>query len=257
MEAQPLTFALIDESSGYEATPDRVRLTALADFTADVSTLLRGGNRELDPGALDVAVKSGSLAIQTAAIPAAPTLFRDLRSLLASELLDTLDLKRREVVERWQKAARQTRGIAYRISAPFLDRPLVIDAATDFRADDADQWVTVERYVRGEIQNLGGATRPNAHVRLPDGKSLTVSTDRKVLRDDSQNRLYKQAMLRIRAKYNVLTRELKDAELIEFVEYAPRFDEEDMARLTRRGAQAWKDVDDATAWVDDLRGGNA
>ena len=186
---------------------------------------------------------------------AAPTLFRDLRSLLASELLDALDLKRREVIERWQKAARQTQGLAYRISALFLERSLVIDANTDFRADDADQWVMVERYVRGEIQNLGGAIRPNAHVRLPDGKSLTVSTERKVLHDDTQNRLYKQVMLRIRAKYNVLTRELKDAELIEFVEYAPRFDAEDMTRLTRRGEQAWKDVDDATAWVDELRGG--
>jgi hypothetical protein len=43
--------------------------------------------------------------------------------------------------------------------------------------------------------------------------------------------------------------------LIEFVEYAPRFDEAEMERLARRGAQAWKDVEDATAWVDELRGG--
>lgn len=256
MDAQSLTFSLIDETSGYEASPERVHLAALAEFTADVSTLLRGSNREVDTGTLDVAVRSGSLAIQTAHIAAAPTLFRDLRALLLSELLDALDARRREIVERWQKAARQTRGIAYRISAPFLERPLVIDASTDFRADDADQWVMVERYVRGEIEDLGGSTRANAHVRLPNKTLLKVSTERRVLHDDTQNRLYKQAMLRIRAKYNVLTRELKDAELIEFVEYAPQFDEADMARLTRRGAQAWKDVADATAWVDDLRGGS-
>jgi hypothetical protein len=42
---------------------------------------------------------------------------------------------------------------------------------------------------------------------------------------------------------------------VEFVEYAPRVDEAELARLTRRGAQAWKDVPDATAWVDELRGG--
>jgi hypothetical protein len=92
-------------------------------------------------------------------------------------------------------------------------------------------------------------------VRLPDGTLLSVGTERKVLRDDTQNRLYKPAMLRIRARYNVLTRELKDAQLIEFVEYAPRFDEAEMERLTRRGAQAWKDVEDATTWVDEMRGG--
>lgn len=254
MDAQSLTFSLIDTTSGYEASPERVHLAALAEFTADVSALLRGSNREVDTGTLDVAVRSGSLAIQTAQIAAAPTLFRDLRALLASELLDALDVKRREVVERWQKAARQASGIAYRVSAPFLDRPLVIDSNTDFRADDADQWVMVERYVRGEIEGLGGAQRPNGHVRLPDGTRLTVSTERKLLREDTHNRLYKPAMLRVRAKYNVLTRELKDAELIEFVEYAPQFDQADMARLTRRGALAWRDVADATAWVDELRG---
>lgn len=255
MEAQSLTFSLIDQSAGYEATPERVRLATLADFTTDVSALIRGSGREVDTALLEVKVRSGSVAIETAPIVAAPTLFRDLRAMLTSEMLDALDAKRREVFERWQKAARQTRGIAYRVSAAFLARPVVIDGNSDFRADDADQWVAVERYVRGEVEGLGGAQRPNGHVRLPDGTRLTVSTERKVLRDDTQNRLYKPAMLRIRAKYNVLTRELKDAELIEFVEYAPQFDEAEMARLTRRGAQAWKDVSDATAWVDELRGG--
>jgi hypothetical protein len=92
-------------------------------------------------------------------------------------------------------------------------------------------------------------------VRLPDGTSLTVSTDREVLRTDTVNRLYKPAMLRVQALYNVLTRELKDARLLEFVQYEPRFDEGELERLNRRGAQAWKDVGDAAAWVDELRGG--
>ena len=254
MQAQSLTFSLIDLSSGYESSPERVRLQALTEFTADVSALLRGSQREVDPGELDVSVRSGSLAIATAPIASAPTLFRDLRSLLVSELLDPIDVKRREVIDRWQKTARLTSGVSFQISAPFLARPLVVDAMTDFHGDDADQWVMVERYVSGEIQDLGGAKKSNAHVRLQDGKLLSVTTERKVLRDDSQNRLYKQAMLRIRARYNVLTRELKDAELIEFVEYSPRFDEVEMERLTRRGAHAWKDIEDASTWVDELRG---
>ncbi len=255
MDAQSLSFTLVDSSAGYEATPERVRLDALAAFASDVSALLRGANREVDPAEIDVSVRAGSFVIVTAPIAAAPTLFRDLRSLLDSELLDTLDARRREVIERWQKLARQARGVAYRISAPFLARPLLVDERTDFRADDADQWVMVERYLRGEIQDLGGAKRANAHVRLPDGSLLSVAAERKVLKEDTRNRLYKPAMLRIRARYNVLTRELRDAQLIEFVEYAPRFDEAEMERLTRRGAQAWRDVEDAAAWVDELRGG--
>jgi len=113
----------------------------------------------------------------------------------------------------------------------------------------------VERYIRGEIQDLVGATKANAHVKLPDGRTLKVTTERSVLKDDTVNLLYKAAMLRIKADYNVVTLDLRNARLVEFVEYAPRVDEDELARLIRRGATAWKDVLDATAWVDESRGG--
>ncbi|MBS0371816.1 MAG: hypothetical protein JSS57_21755 [Proteobacteria bacterium] len=255
MEAQRITLALDDQSGGFETTPDRVRLADLARFTDDVQSFLRGETKEVDTQNLEVAVRKGSLAIETAPIPVAPRLFADLQAMLNGDLLDRLDTKRKEVVERWQKTARQTPGLAYRISAPFLSRPVVVNADSDYRGNDADQWVQVERYIRGEIQDLGGITKANAHVRLPDGSTLRVTTDKSLLREDKVNRLYKTAMLRIKAEYNVLTRELRNARLVEFVEYVNQVDEADLERLTRRGASAWKDVSDATAWVDELRGG--
>lgn len=255
MEAQRITLALSDTSGGFETSPERVRLADLARFADDVQVFLRGETKEVDTQSLEVSVQTGSLAIQTAPLMAAPRLFSDLRVLLAGEFLAGIDAKRQKVIERWQKLARQSSGLAYKISAPFLERPVVVNADTDYRADDADQWVQVERYIRGEIQDLGGATNANAHVRLPDGTSLTVSTEKDLLRDDKENRLYKTAMLRIRAEYNVLSRALRNARLIEFVEHTAKVDEDELARLTRRGASAWKDVSDPTAWVDELRGG--
>jgi hypothetical protein len=254
MKAQRITIALIDHSAGFEATPERVRLGDLAEFSSDVATFLRGLDKEVDTNLLEVAVRKSSLAIETAPLLSAPNLFRDLRTLLGGELLDSLDVKRREVMEKWQKTSRQSKDVAYRISAPFLEHSVEINAGSDYHADDADQWVQVERYVRGEIQDLGGATKANAHIKLPDGRTLKVTTERDVLRNDTINRLYKLAMLRIRAEYNVLTRELRNAHLVEFVEHATTVDEEALSRLTRRGAVAWKDVPDATTWVDELRG---
>jgi hypothetical protein len=248
---------MADASAGYDASPQRVRLAALVEFTRDVGQFLAGERKEVDIEALDVAVVAGSVAIQTAPILAAPSLFRDLNALLASPVLDSLDTRRRNVVERWQKAARKAGGISYHITAPFLDRAVLVNSSSDFRADDADQWASVERYVRGEILDLGGATRPNAHVKLPDGRTLTVSAARELLAAEERNRLYKPTMLRIRAQYNVLTQELRNAELIEFVEYTPRFDAEAFERMTRRGAERWKDVPDASAWVQELRGSDA
>lgn len=255
MQAQRVTVALIDHSAGFEASPERVRLSDLADFSADVAVFLRGDGKEVDTKTLEVAIRHGSLAIETTPFSSAPKLFGDLHALLASELLDGVDAKRREVMERWQRATRQTRQLAYRITAPFLERPILINSESDYHADDADQWVQVERYIRGEIQDLGGATKANAHVRLPDGRTLKVTAERAVLKNDTVNRLYKVAMLRIKADYNVVTRELRNARLVEFVEYAPRVDEDELARLMRRGALAWKEVPDATSWVDELRGG--
>lgn len=256
MEAQRITIALIDRTAGFEANPERVRLGDLVEFSKDVANFLRGEDKDVDTNTLEVAIRKGSFAIETTPLLSAPSLFRDLRSLRGGELLDDLDTKRREVMERWQKAARQSRQVAYRISAPFLDRPVVINSESDYHADDADQWVQVERYIRGEIQDLGGLTKANAHVKLPDGSTLKVTAERDVLRDDSVNRLYKVAMLRIKAEYNVLTRDLRNARLVEFVEHSTKVDEDELARMTRRGANAWKNVPDATAWVDELRGGS-
>jgi hypothetical protein len=255
MDGTRITVALDDQSGGFEVSPDRVRLGDLVRFSADVKEFLQGDGKELDTRNLEVQVIQGSFALQTFPLVDAPKLFSDLRLLHDSELMGVIDIKRKAVMERWQKAARNIRGLTYKISAPFLDRPLVVSAQSDFRADDADHWVVVERYVRGEIQEAGGSKRPNAHVRLPSGNVLIVETDKELLRTDKINRLYKTAMLRIKAEYNVKTRELRNARLLGFVEYATDVDEADIARMTRHGAEAWKDVPDASAWVDELRGG--
>ena len=256
MEAQSILVKLIDRSAGYEVAPGRVPLATLRSFVSEVADLLKGDDASAELANLEVSVVDGSLGLLTPPVTDA-ALWADLRSLTRSESLDSLSPKRRKTMQRWQEAVRTRRGISFEISSPALSHPIMVSAETDFRADDADQWVRVERYVRGEIEDLGGSVKANAHIRLPDGKRLTVDTDRAVLRDDKHNRLYKPAMVRITAEYNVVTREYRGARLIEFVEHDTRFDERAFARLTERGAKAWKDVPDASAWVDSLRGNDA
>ena len=255
MEAQSITIAMTDRSAGFEATPDRVRLGDLANFSLNVATFLRGENKDVDTNTLEVKVSKGSLAIETAPFHLPSKLLSDLQSLLGTEkLLDSLDAKRREVLLLWQKMSRETKEVSFQISSSFLERSIQINVGTDYHADDADQWVLVERYVRGEIQDLGGVTKANAHIKLSDGSTLKVTAERAFLRDDTENRLYKPAMLRIKAQYNVLTRALRNATLVEFVDYDSTVDEDALSRMTSRGAVAWKDVPNATAWVDELRG---
>ena len=83
---------------------------------------------------------------------------------------------------------------------------------------------------------------------------MLVDASREVLRDEKINRPYKQAMVRIVAEYNVVTREYRYARLLEFVEHDNRLDEKELERLTQRGTKAWRGVPDAGAWIDGLRG---
>ena len=253
MDRQPLLISLEDESGGYEVSPGRVPLSVLRSFVKDVEDFLRGDGHDLDGQALEVAIVEGSLAIQTEPMTSAE-LMKDLLQLAGSERLDSLSKKRREVMERWQKQARGPRRAVIRIAAPGIPSAIVVHAASDFHADDADQWVHVERYLQGEIVEIGGLKKANAHIRLQDGTLLPVESDRDFFRNDTVNRLYKIAMARVSAEYNVVTRKYRNAHLLGFEEQQQTLDEKQLHRLIERGVKAWRDVPDASKWVDSLRG---
>ncbi len=253
MKAEPILFKLHDESAGYAVSPQRVPLALLKAFADDVADVIRGEGSKAQASRVEVAVVDGSLALRTEPL-ADPVLFANLRCMSVSQQLDGIATRRRGVFERWQARARKTRDVSIEISSPALVAPVLISHATDFRLVAADQWVKVERYWQGEVEDIGGSDRVNAHIRLTSGERLTIDADRAVLREDKINRLYKTSMVRVAAEYNVATREHRNARLIEFVDHEPRFDEDEFRRMTEQGRQAWNDVGDASAWVESLRG---
>ncbi len=254
MNAQPITFKLKDSSFGYDISPERVPLATLRDFSRDVEEFVRGGeDKSVNTAQLEVSVIHGSLAVQTTPLNSV-SLFNDLALLVAGQIIDGLQTKRREVVLRLQKRLLANKQAQFVIESPALAQSIVIDSRSDYRTDDADQWVQVERYLRGEIEDLGGSAVANAHMRLPDGTRLTVQATKDVIRNDYVNRLYKPAMVRISAQFNVMTHEYKDAKLIEFVEHNNKPDMEALRRGRERAAKAWADVPDSAAWVEQIRG---
>lgn len=254
IQAHPLDISLHDRQDEGSISPDRVPLSMLRAFASDVDDLLKGSGSEIDTSSLNVSVFKGSLGVRTEPL-AHPGLLRDLRHLIHSQKLDIVDVKRSSIIQRWQKTTHQNPRLMYRISTPALNDMVVISAESDFHADDADQWVRVERYLQGEIYEMGGKNKVNAHIRLPDGSSIKVESDREFFRNDKVNRLYKQAMARITAEYNVVTRKYRNARLMSFDEYQQTLDEKQLERLIQRGADAWKGVPNASEWVESIRGG--
>jgi hypothetical protein len=255
MDPLVLTFAFDSDAGAAQTSPERVNLAAMREFVREVERFLRGDDKEVDTAALDVAVVSGSFALRTEAIAFAPRLVSDLRQLAHSPVLDAVSPRRRDIMAAWQKRARGQKRQNFRIEASFLSKPVSVTASTDFHTEDANEWVRVERYMRGVLTELGGTHSVNAHIRLPDGKPLQVDATREQLSNVRENLVYKAVMVRFSADYNVRTNEYRAARLIEFTDYKPAFDEKAMQRLTERGAKAWADVDDAAAWVEGIREG--
>ncbi|NYT66884.1 hypothetical protein H0A58_13040 [Alcaligenaceae bacterium] len=254
METYPITLALKDSSRGYEISPARVPAVLLAEFSKDVIDFIKGSGRQ-DVSSIEVSIKEGSLAIVADNI-SIPSVFHDLKTIESSGDLSRIDSKRRAFVEKWQSRAKKTQGLAVRITTKILDRDLVISRSSDYKNMGTARLVNVERYIRGEIQDLGGVSTPNAHVLTADGQKLTIKTTRDLVRSEPKNRVYQDAHMRIRGKLNLDTNELVDIELISFVEYAPTFTKKDMENLVAKGRQAWADVDDPAEWVRSMRGGH-
>jgi hypothetical protein len=255
MEPVSVKIALQDESHGYAISPKRVPLALLNEFTSDVQAFIRGSEKEVDTAELDVAVKEGSLALEIPTIYA-PRLQQDIQFLRYSFDLSKVDAKRRAIMERWQAGAKNSLSRVIRIATSAFEQVILIDRTTDFRAAEIENWVDVERYIKGELMDLGGMKQSNAHIKLPDGKTLTVRANKDLIKSTQDNLVYRTVHLRISAKYNLDTGELRDASLIEFVNYAPKFDAKEFDQLTLAGAQAWKEVEDPALWVRQLRGLN-
>jgi len=254
MQTRRITLSMRGMAGNVPVSPKSVRLGDLRQFAKDTMEFVAGSARDVDTRSLHVSIKHGSLAFETQPLPIHLGVFADIESLSSQQEIGAIDTKRRTVLMRWQTRAHREQDISYLIEATGFDKHVNINKNTDFYVEESNHWVRVERYINGEIENMGGAGSPNAHIRLPDGNTLTVAADRDLLRNDEVNRLYKNALLRITAKYNVHTKKIRDAVLLGFVEQSTQPDEAAIAGMLETGARAWQDVKSASKWVAALRG---
>jgi hypothetical protein len=118
--------------------------------------------------------------------------------------------------------------------------------------------VYVEKYLHGTIVDMGGNTNPNVHLKLGNGVKLPlIVSTQDLLAQGEQNRLYRPALLHVTAEENLLTRELRNLNLLAFEDNQPSYNDDEFNQMVERGTKAWADVPDATAWLENLRGNHA
>ncbi|MCX7094413.1 MAG: hypothetical protein NTY50_13310 [Methylobacter sp.] len=252
-----LRFAVNDRINDAEVRPSHVPLVLLGEFQKDVSEFLKGSSRDVDPAKILVSIEEGSLAFVATGLLTASTLWTDLEHLKSADSLSLIDSKRASVVERWQSVAQKNPHRRYSVVDQLAQVSFfMIDSTSNFRRIE-DGWVYVEKYLHGNVVNMGGSTKANVHLKLDNGVTLTIASTQAKLARGEQNRLYRSALLHVTAEENLLTKELRNLNLLAFEDHQPRYDDDEFNLMVERGTKAWADIPNATAWLEALRGNHA
>lgn len=248
-----LRFAISDRIEDVELSPARVPLALLGEFQKDVSEFLKGSGKDVDLALVRVSIEKGSLAFRAENLSSAQTLWADLISLNLPDALNRIDAKRAAVIERWQSAAKSNPARSYIVAntdkTPFLS----VNNTTDFRLA-GDVWVNVEKYLHGKIVDWGGITKPNVHLKLATGKTLTIESSQHLIAEEQQNLVYKSALLHVTAEESLVTGDLRNLRLLAIESHQPVYDEIEFNQMVERGTRAWSNVTNATEWLESLRG---
>jgi hypothetical protein len=86
--------------------------------------------------------------------------------------------------------------------------------------------VAVEKYLAGQVVDMGGAQKANIHLKQD------------CLREQVENRLCHDVLLRVRAERHYQTGELRNIHWISFLDHQPSYDEEARDRFAAEGMKA-------------------
>jgi hypothetical protein len=256
-ENTAIEFVLHGKVEGQEITPRTIGLSQFNEFNQQVEQFI-GGSQKLKLDQVHVEIAQSSYVLR-ALLPVVvmSSLEPDLKLMARQDVLGELDLKRAEIVQKWQARAKSNPDLTYEVRPRGEGMvPVRISRETDYRVGEIVPWVAVEKYLFGEITDMGGVQKANIHLKLDrGGKTLLVGAAQGYLRDQVENRLYHKALLHVRAEQHYKTGDLRNVQLIAFVDYQPAYDEAALDRFAARGAEAWADVPDAARWVREVRGG--
>ena len=170
----------------------------------------------------------------------------------AKFLIDFLDFKRAEIIEKFQKKAKE-KSIEITFSNSSSNaKTLKITKDTKFFNVAAD-FIETEFTLYGKINEEGG-NNPNFHILTKEYGRLTISASEEQL-ISGEKRLYKVYGVRVSGKQSLSDGKLSDLKLLNYIEYNPVYDSDELNILIQRAAKKWETITDVDAWLNELRGG--
>lgn len=247
-----IDFIIRGNVNDVDISRDSISLSLLSSFTKDINEILNSlpdNNKD----EIIVSIQDGSLKYNILISLVAFNLFTsEIEALNSSRDLSLICDKRSKIFEEWSKRAKSFSDLEFEI-IPDGHSGIKINSNSSFIKSDENIWIEGEHYLYGVITDMGGSHKPNIHFSSEDGASYLIDCTKDDIINEKENRIYHAAAIRVLAKQNLLSGELKDVKFASFVEYNPKFDAQHLLQIIEKGRNAWSDVPDHIQWVRNLR----
>ncbi|OYQ34007.1 hypothetical protein CHU92_12270 [Flavobacterium cyanobacteriorum] len=235
-----------------EISPSNISLSMLSNFSKDISDLLNS-IQELKKEDIVISVVEGSFKIKAFIALAALNIVKaDIETLSSSADFSSINEKRSKIFEDWYRKTKVQNGLEFEI-LPENHTGIKINSESVFKRTEIDIWIEGEHYLYGIITDMGGSQKPNIHFTSDSNQSYLIDCTKDDILNEKENRVYHPAAIRVLAKQNLITGEIKEPKFASFIEYNPVFDENILLKTIEKGRNAWSDVPDHVEWVRNLR----
>ena len=225
---------------------------------------LRGEERYKIHDSIVLKAEEGSIRFKFFALPAiwmtivANGLIDDLQAISRGDVFGVQDPSRTKILMALDSSLRKIGAKKVGMSSVAGDVPEFDLLSRDINAIVAKAPVfDSETYVVSEIENLGGAKKVNANLRvLTTGEKIIAASDRDFISKLKENLLYKVVIAHVGYRYNAVTKEKYDYRLLDFTIPPDRFDIAEFDRTLDSYHTGWNEIEDPIAEIRRLRGEN-
>ncbi len=237
-------------SSGEDVSPEVFDIKQIKPFFNDVCKFVEAGS-DSSRESIGVLAEEGSWKlIVLVSSSLYESLVSDIKSISSNEL-ELVNPIRREIVSNWQKQYKKT-DLNIEIGPSEGDDLLIINKNSNFELEDF--WFETEDIFYGIVENLGGAQKPNMHLRTGNGLLLVDATKEELKNIQKNVALYEQEIgVSVYMKKNMRTGGISDLKYKSHCLYSKELSEEDLDKLIRVGTSDWKGVNNAVDWVNQMR----
>jgi hypothetical protein len=165
--------------------------------------------------------------------------------------IDFLDNKRAEVIDKFQRKAKERNVEISFLSSSHLAPLLKINKETNF-FKIAATYIETEFVLYGKVNEEGG-NNPNFHLLTKEyGKLVISATEQQLL--EGEKRLFKIYGVRAKGKQNLVDGKPFDLKLIDYITYNPNYDEHKLDLLIERASVNWNTIPNVDVWLKNIRG---